>query len=137
MVDDVIINKCAVIENCLKRIREEYVGYEHSLAEDYTKQDSVILNLQRACEAAIDLGMRLVRIKKLGAPQNSRDVFALLQNANILPKKLADDLQAMVGFRNVAIHDYQKINLEIVYSIVEKKLNNFEDLIKISRKVEA
>lgn len=134
-MDDIIINKCAVIENCLKRIHEEYDGHENALRSNYTKQDSIILNLQRACEAAIDLGMRWIRIRKLGLPQTSRDVFTLLQDHQLLPKELAEDLQAMVGFRNIAIHDYQKINIEIVHSILSLKLKNFEELIRIARQV--
>lgn len=136
-MDDIIINKCDVIENCLKRIKEEYLGHEEELNFNYTRQDSIILNLQRACEGAIDLGMRWVRLKKLGTPQTSRDVFVLLQEKKLLPKQLAEDLQAMVGFRNIAIHDYQKINLEIVHSILKGKLKNFEDLLHLARRKES
>lgn len=136
MVDDVIINKCAVIENCLKRLHEEYDGQETSISTNFTKQDSIILNLQRACEATIDLAMRWIRLKKLGTPQTSRDVFVILLSHNLLPQKLAEDLQAMVGFRNVAIHDYQKINLDIVHSILKTKLNNFSEFIKIAQSIQ-
>lgn len=136
MVDDVIINKCAVIENCLKRLHEEYDGQEASISTNFTKQDSIILNLQRACEATIDLAMRWIRLKKLGTPQTSRDVFVILLSHNLLPQKLAEDLQAMVGFRNVAIHDYQKINLDIVHSILKTKLNNFSEFIKIAQSIQ-
>jgi len=133
MSDDIIINKCEVIENCLKRIQEEYKGFEGQLAINYTKQDSIILNLQRASEATIDLGMRWVRIKKLGTPQTSRDVFEFLSKNDFISQTLAHDLQAMVGFRNIAIHDYQKINLEIVKSILTTKLKNFEEFIHLAR----
>ncbi len=33
--------------------------------EDFTKQDSIILNIQRACEASIDLAMHIVAGKKI------------------------------------------------------------------------
>jgi hypothetical protein len=55
MPDDVVLNKIAVIERCLLRIREEYLGHEMELATNFTRQDSIILNLLRACEAAIDI----------------------------------------------------------------------------------
>lgn len=135
MADDVIINKCAVIESCLKRIHEEYEGHEEELHSNFTRQDSIILNLQRAAEAAIDLGMRWARIKKLGTPQTSRDVFVILQKNKLLPQKLTEDLQAMVGFRNIAIHDYQKINLAIVRSIIKTKLKDFEEFIRLARQL--
>lgn len=78
MPDDVLLNKIAMIEHCLMRIREEYHGYEAEFAINFTKQDSVILNLLRACEAAIDVAMHLIRVRRLGIPQDSRDAFSLL-----------------------------------------------------------
>ena len=57
MADDVVLNKAASIERCLQRILEEYAGDNQNLVENQTKLDAIILNLQRACEAAIDLAM--------------------------------------------------------------------------------
>lgn len=51
MIHDVILNKISVIERCLKRIHEEYEDNPKHLG-NYTKQDSIVLNLQRACEAS-------------------------------------------------------------------------------------
>jgi len=64
MVRDVIYNKCAIIERCLARIREEYAGNPENL-QNYTKQDSIILNIQRACEACIDLAKNLKILEKV------------------------------------------------------------------------
>ncbi len=129
-MDDVIFNKIEIIKRCLKRIREEYVNDKEAIDEDFTKQDSVILNLQRACEASIDLGMRLVKNKKLGLPQSSGDVFALLSQEGVIQKELSHRLQKMVGFRNIAVHDYQRINLSILHSILDERLIDFENFIK-------
>ncbi|MET3727047.1 uncharacterized protein YutE (UPF0331/DUF86 family) [Fictibacillus halophilus] len=105
MKNDVILNKISIIERCLKRINEEYDNTPLNL-ENFTKQDSIILNIQRACEAAIDLGMHVVAEKKLGIPQTSRETFDLLQQNNIITIDLSKGLKAMVGFRNIAVHDY-------------------------------
>jgi len=125
MPDDIVLNKVAVIERCLVRIREEYMGHEAELATNFTRQDSIILNLLRACEAAIDVAMHLVRVNRLGIPQDSRDSFSLLEQANLIPAELSRRMQAMVGFRNIAIHDYQKLNLDIVRSVLSRRLTDF------------
>ncbi len=125
MADDVIVNKAASIERCLRRIQEEYAGDIQNLVANQTKQDAIILNLQRACETAIDLAMYVVSQRKLGVPQDSRDAFSLLQTAGILPADLAQRMQRMVGFRNVAIHEYTHPNLEVVHSIITKQLDDF------------
>ncbi|MBI4534303.1 MAG: DUF86 domain-containing protein [Candidatus Melainabacteria bacterium] len=123
-MDDVLVNKAATIERCLKRIKEEYFGHEAELATNLNRQDSIILNLQRACEAAIDMGMRMVRLKQLGIPQSSRDIFVLLNDAGVIESALSIHLQAMVGFRNIAIHDYRKMNLDIVRHLIENRLQD-------------
>lgn len=121
MVDDIVLNKIQVIERCLKRINEEYDNNPESL-KNYTKQDSIILNIQRLCEASIDLAMHIVSENKLGIPQTSRESFDLLCQVKIIDEILNERLKAMVGFRNVAVHDYQKINLDIVQQIIEKHI---------------
>ncbi len=57
MVDDVVLNKVATIERCVTRAREEHQAAGESFATDHSRQDAAILNVQRACEAALDLGM--------------------------------------------------------------------------------
>ncbi|MBI5401999.1 MAG: DUF86 domain-containing protein [Ignavibacteriae bacterium] len=125
------MNKVSIIEKCVNRIKEEYVGYEDIFEENYTKQDSVVLNLEMACQACIDLGMHIVRIKNLGVPQSNREVFVLLQKARIINPGLSKQMQAMVGFRNIAAHDYQNLNLDIVRAIIEKHLKDFKDFKKV------
>jgi hypothetical protein len=56
-MDEIVLNKAATIERCLRRITDEYAGDLANLEEDLTRQDSIILNIQRACEASIDLAM--------------------------------------------------------------------------------
>ncbi len=123
-MNDVIINKAEIIENCIKRALEEYNKDPDTINDDYTRQDALILNIQRACQAAIDLATHIVRIRKLGIPQTSRDVFELLESADIINENLSNKLQKMVGFRNIAIHIYQDLNLDIIHSVVKHHLDD-------------
>lgn len=129
MKNDVILNKISVIERCMNRIREVYAN-EPSNLKDYTKQDSIILNIQRACEASIDLAMHIVSEQRFGLPQTSRDAFDMLQSHSIIDEGIAKRLKAMVGFRNIAVHDYQTINIDILKQIVENHLIDFSDYTK-------
>jgi uncharacterized protein YutE (UPF0331/DUF86 family) len=126
MPSDVVLNKTATIERCLERVREEYAGNRANLTEDITRQDAIILNLQRACQASIDLAMHVARTRALGVPQTSRDAFDLLVEDGFLSEELGLRLARMVGFRNVAIHDYQRLNLAIVQAIITEHLGDFE-----------
>lgn len=88
-----------------------------------------MLNIQRACEASIDLAMHIISVKRLGIPQNSRDAFEVLNEHKIIDDKLSRNLKAMVGFRNIVVHDYQSINIKVVQSIISNNLNDFYDYI--------
>ncbi|OPJ61886.1 type VII toxin-antitoxin system HepT family RNase toxin [Clostridium chromiireducens] len=128
MGNDVIFNKIETIERCINRIKEVYDNNPDNL-NDYTKQDSIILNIQRACEAAIDLAMHIISEKNLGIPQNSRDSFEVLNSNNIIDDKLNGRMKSMVGFRNIAVHDYKALNMKVVQAIIENHLKDFSDYI--------
>lgn len=128
MVDDVVLNKAAAIERAVLRVREVHAGDDANLFADLTRQESILLNLQRACETAIDLAMHLVRVHRLGIPQESRQAFDLLVGGGLIDADLAARMKRMVGFRNVAVHDYQAIDLAIVRSILTTRLDDFLEL---------
>lgn len=126
MADDVLLNKAATIERCVARAREEYAAAGALFETDDTRQDAAILNIQRACEAALDKGQHLVRREKLGLPQSTRDVFDLLAKAHWIEAPLAEALKKMVGFRNIAVHEYQRL-LPITVNVITQHLDEFLD----------
>lgn len=128
MDNDVIYNKINIIERCLIRIKEVYDNNPQNL-EDYTKQDSIIFNIQRAVEASIDISMHIVSKRKLGIPQNSRDAFEVMHNNGLLSDKLLKNIKGMIGFRNIAVHNYQKLNLKVIEQVIENNLVDFEEFI--------
>lgn len=125
MNDDIRINKAAIIRRCLSRIAEEYQG-DPTRLDDFTVQDSVILNLLRACEASIDLAMHHVALDRLGVPQHSRDAFRLLETAGMISPDVSSSMQNMVGFRNIAVHSYQELQRPILEAILDQHLSDFE-----------
>lgn len=125
MVDDVVVNKSATIERCVARAREEFERDPSTFATDFTRQDAAVLNVQRACEAALDLGQHLVRRERLGVPQSARDVFELLAQGHWIDPSLAASLKRMVAFRNIAVHDYQSLLLPILVNVIAQHLDEF------------
>lgn len=129
-MSDVIINKVAAIKRCLTRIEEEFTS-EDAFKTNFTKQDSIILNLQRACEAAIDISNYLIKKNSLGVPQSARDSFDLLASAGTISQEQATNLKRMVGLRNVAVHNYQTLDLDIVIAVLNKHLAEFDAFSKV------
>ena len=118
-MDDVILNKSESIKRCLKRIEEDF---DEEFETNYTKQDAVILNIQRLIQQTIDLGAYLIKKYKFALPKTSKEIFEILEKEKIIDKDLSERLQKMVGFRNLAIHEYTKLNLEIIEYIIKERI---------------
>ncbi len=125
MADDVVVNKAATIERCVARAREEYGHNPATFASDFTRQDAAVMNVQRACAAALDLGQHLIRRERLGVPQSARNVFDLLARGDWIDADLAEALKRMVAFRNIAVHDYRSLLLAITVNVITLHLDDF------------
>jgi len=117
--DDVMLGKAAVIERSLRRVIEIY-GADPEL-KDLLYLDALTLNVERACQAAIDLAMHVVAIKHLGMPQSQADAFRLLVDACLLDRDLAERMIGMCGFRNVLVHQYQELEVGILHQVAQER----------------
>jgi uncharacterized protein YutE (UPF0331/DUF86 family) len=122
--DKVLLYKAKVIERCVARARQEYAATQGHFSTDLTRQDAAVLNLQRACEAALDMAQRVISLQGWGIAETSKDLFTLLQRHSVISAAVAKTLTNMVGFRNLAVHDYEELNYDIVESIINKDCND-------------
>jgi uncharacterized protein YutE (UPF0331/DUF86 family) len=123
MTDDIVINKIQSIQRCITRAREEYRKAD-DFTSNYSCQDAAILNVTRACEQSIDLANHLLKQYKLGVPNSSADSFSLLARQSIISNELVEKLRRMIGFRNIAVHQYQALQLPIIQSVIETGLDD-------------
>jgi uncharacterized protein YutE (UPF0331/DUF86 family) len=122
-MNDVLLNKAAIIERCLRRVAEEY-ACDPGRLRNFTHQDAIVMNLERACQAAIDMAMLVIARDHLGVPQTSAQAFDLLAQAGRITPDVAKNMRAMVGFRNIAVHEYQTLRLDILQQVVEQGRND-------------
>jgi uncharacterized protein YutE (UPF0331/DUF86 family) len=131
-MNDVVAQKVVSLQRCVARAREVRRAAADTFGTNYLFQDAAILNVVRACDTAIDLANMLIRAKRLGIPTESRESFAILEREGLLAGDLAKKLKAMVGFRNLAVHQYRDIDLNIVLTIIEK---DCDDLLRFAEQV--
>ena len=125
---DVLIAKQQSLERCLARVRNAWEQPSTLPFErDYDRQDIIALNLQRACEQALDMANHVVAARKLGWPRTSAESFDLLERAGLVTAAMAGQMKAMVGLRNVVVHQYQDLDLDIVTSVVQEHLDDLSD----------
>ena len=126
MVDgDLVYEKVNNIQNCLKRIRDVTHLDPQSL-DNIDVQDIFTLNLQRAVQSTIDLASHVVAAEGLGLPEDLKENFTLLTKSKIISAECTQHMVRMVGFRNIAVHEYQDLDVRVLKSILEHNLRDLE-----------
>ncbi len=95
--------------------------------DDLDVQEIVVLNVERAAQAAIDLASHVLAANGWGLPDSLADNFTIIEKRGVIGSELARRMRAMVGFRNIAVHDYQSLDPAILKAILSKHLTDFED----------
>lgn len=132
MADDVLLKKAAIVERFVGRAREEYAAAGAGFATDFTRQDAAVMNIQRACEATVDMANHIVRRDRLGVVSSARESFDTLVSAGFITQELAKAMKRMVGFRNLAAHDDQRLLLAVAERVIQRDL---DDLLAFSEVV--
>jgi len=128
MIDsDRVLAKIATIDRCLARIAEVR-GERRKDLLPVDVEDIASLNLQRAIQAAIDLAAHIVAAEGYGTPDSAAGVFTLLYQRGVIDLDLATRLRRMVGFRNIAVHEYQTVDPAILESLLERHLGDLKAL---------
>jgi uncharacterized protein YutE (UPF0331/DUF86 family) len=124
---DVALAKIATIQRCVRRIRD-VVGASPSRVREIDIQDIVVLNLQRAIQAAVDLAALVIARRGDDLPDTLKAHFTILARAGVIDDALRARLEAMAGFRNIAVHDYQRLDVAVLERIVRERLGDLEAL---------
>lgn len=132
MSEEAAAQKVTAIQRSVSQARKTLDDAGDRFKSDYLFQDAAVLNVIRACETSIDLANMLIREKRLGIPAESRESFSILAREQLIDTELGKRLEKMVGFRNLAVHRYQALNLDIVEAVIRK---NLDDLLTFARAV--
>lgn len=117
---------------------DEYFGYlkdiqkvnKKSFLTDYHFYGLAERYLQLAIEVIIDIGKLIIVSENLKRPEDNGDIISIMADNKILAKKSSEKLIGIVNFRNILVHDYEKIDREIVYKKLQKNLDDFSDFKK-------
>lgn len=128
---EVIEQKLESLFHYLRRIETKCPTDAATLVADIDLQDIVSLNLSRAVQISVDIGAHLIAGMEVPPPDNMGQTFDLLAQEGVLNIELASSLKKAVGFRNIAVHNYESINWSIVHSIVKYHLADFSEFAKV------
>ena len=125
-----IISKLQKLDEYLKYLKEMQNVNKNKFTEDYHFFGLAERYLQLSIEILLDIGKLLVIIKELKKPEENQEIFSVLRDEKIVSEKLADNLMGIANFRNILVHDYEKIDREIVYEKLQNNLSDIEDFKK-------
>ena len=126
----VIEQKLESLRRSLRRVEEKCPKDADTLGRDIDAQDILSLNLTRAVQICVDIGAHLISATELPLPDTMGQTFDILSQAGIISADLAVRMKKAVGFRNMAVHNYDAINWAIVYTIAQSSLPDFGEFAK-------
>ncbi len=127
----VIGQKLESLRRCLQRIADKCPPDPETLGRDPDLQDIVALNLTRAVQLCVDIGAHLIAGMEVPPPDTMGQTFDALARAGVIPENLAMQLKKAVGFRNIAVHNYEEIDWTIVHTIARHHLGDFAEFAKV------
>lgn len=126
MDKEVLQTKLEALIRCVHRIKSQNISTLEELESNQDKQEIIILNLQRAVQICVDIGNHILLDYKTPTPNTMSETFKYLAENKIIPQDNATELSHAVGFRNIAVHQYENINCKIVFAIVQSHLDDFK-----------
>ena len=122
---EVIEQKIESLRRCVDRVRLKTPATAAILAGDPDAQDILTLNLTRAVQLCVDIGAHLIAVKDKPAPDTMGQTFDVLTDMGVLSAELAVRMKKAVGFRNIAVHNYEAIDWEIAHAIAVRHIDDF------------
>ena len=126
MVDQtLILRKLSALEVYLEQITEYRTISIEQYANDWKNQRIIERTLQMMVETCIDIAGHIISDMKFRIPNSYADSFSVLAENGIVDNNLSQSLEKMAKFRNVVVHDYDRVDAEIVIGILRKNLDDF------------
>jgi len=119
------LRKLAELEEYLNQIREFSSVTVAEYEDQWKTQRIVERTLQIMIELCADIAGHIIADKKLRVPASYADAFRSLREADIISAELLGIMEKMAKFRNIVVHQYEKVDAEIVILILQKHLADF------------
>lgn len=122
----VVGRKLEALRHCVQRLRMRRAASAELLAADADLQDVLVLNLSRAVQLCVDIAAHLLSDTTQPIPRTMGETFVRLADAGLIDADLAQRLRRAVGFRNLAVHQYEVIDWTIVQALTGEPLADFD-----------
>ena len=126
----VLYKKVDHIRKNLDRVKTRHGLSVDDFKADLDSQDVVLHNLQLAIQGCIDLGNHIISDEEWGVAGSFGDLFHILRERGVIAPPLAERMISAVGFRNILVHEYEEVDLNIAYDVYTKRLGDIEEFLR-------
>ena len=131
MVDhDLILTKASLVKNHIHRVRRKSGIDLESFLKDLDIQDVILFNIQMAVQNCVDIAAHIISEEGWGVPGSSSEMFYMLQEHDYFDRSVSEKMIKAVGFRNIIVHEYGKMDLKQVYKIAQSDIKDLEEFLK-------
>lgn len=123
----IIERKLRIIEENISDIKSWNILSLQQLKESSLLQKATERALQISIEVMIDVSERILALNEIEPANTSAENMKKLEQIGII--RSFDDYANMVRFRNFIVHRYEKIDIEIIYSIIKNNLYLFTQFV--------
>jgi uncharacterized protein YutE (UPF0331/DUF86 family) len=127
---DLILAKAGSAKSHLNRVLEKRNVNLDSFIKDIDRQEIILFNIQTAVQNCIDIAAHIISEESFGVPGSTTEMFYLLEKNGYLDNDLTQKMVKAVGFRNLIVHEYGKIELEQVFEIAQDDINDLNEYLK-------
>jgi len=126
MARDVLNEKLESLRRCVRRIEDRRAATVAELEADPDRQDILALNHTRAVQLCIDMAVHVLATTERPAPVSMSEAFTALAEEGAIDDELASRMRSAVGFRDIAVHAYQRLDWDVVHAVSHEGLETFE-----------
>lgn len=124
--EDKILRKLNLMRRCVNYLKSADAG-SAGLEDNYEMRSAVERNFQLAIESAIDIGEIIISREGFERPEVYRSVFLILGKNGIIPKEFAEEFSQAAGFRNVLVHMYEEVDVDVLHMFLTERLEDFDE----------
>jgi uncharacterized protein YutE (UPF0331/DUF86 family) len=127
---NLILAKAGSVRSHLNRVSEKCNVDLNGFIENIDRQESILFNIQAAVQNCIDIAAHIISEEDFGVPGSTTEMFYILAKNGYLDNNLTQKMVKAVGFRNLIVHEYGKIELEQVYEIAQNDVNDLNEYLR-------
>lgn len=121
---ELIAIKLQELERYVSQLKKHRGIITDSLENDLDKAWTIQHGLQISIQVVLDTGNHLLAAEGISVKEYA-EIFPQLAQLQVIPKDYAASVKGMAGLRNILVHEYSELDMDIIVDVVNNHLDDF------------